>query len=1061
MARQNTIEIIINAKDNASGVFNNITGNLQSIGTVALGAVTAGLAAAGVAVGAFATQSLNAFTSFEQGISEVFTLLPGITADAMEAMESDVQSFMVSTGRLSEETLPALYQALSAGVPQDNVFEFLELANKAAIGGVTDLETAVDGITSVINAYGSDVLSATQASDLMFTAVRLGKTTFEELSASLFNVVPVASAVGVGFEDITAALATITAQGVPTSVATTQLRQLFVELSDAGTDVGEVFEQIAGQSFTAFMEAGNDTGDALRLLTDYAEEAGIPIQQLFGSVEAGQAVLALTSGNMAVFNSNLEAMGNASGATETAFDQMNDTLQFSINLLRSRFQSVLISTGRILAPFLIPLVDTFSLLLVIFEDGVRQGENLNDAIMSLIPPLRPLGFLIGNIGARLFNAAEGFSIMINAIKEGFDPLESFGYFLRRAIGNETGFAIQFLIGDIFSLFNMISDFLAPLRDWLASWIGIRDVMVAFGVAIGAVIIPAVLSFAAALAVPLAIFGALVAGVAVLRNAWENNFLGMRDIVGNAWERIQDIFNSIRSAFTMFFQLFDFGVPAFEAFKLALASIIGLETVAKINNVIAAFGNLVNSVKEFGVGLWSAFQEGGFSGAGNFVMDNLITPLIENLTTGFQSIDWSNVASTLFNLWGAALNAYVQGELWIFNNIVLPVANKLVEVIGSVDWNAVGSALMDALGAAIGLAVDFGVWLNENLFTPLVNNAQSAIGSVDWSAVGNAILAGIGAGLIIAWQGVAWVYDNFIAPLLTNAGAAIQSTDWLQVGSDILNAIGSALVSAFNFTVWLVDNVLSFLISSAQSGIESIDWFSVGEGIVNAIGAALVATYNFAEWIAQKIFSPITDNTDEATGQVDWSGVGDSIMSAIGAVLGAAWDFVTWLGETIITPMITGAASAIANADWSTIGSNIMSAIGAAFPNVAQWAQTNIIAPITNAASGINLGNIITGIGNVLAPGGASQGAPVPRQFGGRLKAFQPALVGESGRELFIPSTSGTVVNNQDTEAAISSGSKGNVTINFNYSGDITQTDAKRMSKMIVNELAALGISVSG
>lgn len=60
----------------------------------------------------------------------------------------------------------------------------------AAVGGVTELETAVDGITSVVNAYGDDVLSAAEASDLMFTAVKLGKTDFTQLSASLFNVIP-------------------------------------------------------------------------------------------------------------------------------------------------------------------------------------------------------------------------------------------------------------------------------------------------------------------------------------------------------------------------------------------------------------------------------------------------------------------------------------------------------------------------------------------------------------------------------------------------------------------------------------------------------------------------------------------------------------------------------------------------------------------------------------------------------------------------------------------------------------------------------------------------------
>jgi TP901 family phage tail tape measure protein len=139
----------------------------------------------------------------------------------MGEMTQQVKDFAKEFGVLPEEVVPALYQAISAGVPEDNIFEFLATAQKAASGGVTELETAVDGITSVVNAYGEDVISASEASDLMFTAVKQGKTNFEELSASLFQVIPTAASLGVNFGDITAALASMTAQGTPTRVATT------------------------------------------------------------------------------------------------------------------------------------------------------------------------------------------------------------------------------------------------------------------------------------------------------------------------------------------------------------------------------------------------------------------------------------------------------------------------------------------------------------------------------------------------------------------------------------------------------------------------------------------------------------------------------------------------------------------------------------------------------------------------------------------------------------------------------------------------------------------------
>jgi TP901 family phage tail tape measure protein len=283
--------------EKSSGLASKGLAGLQKVGLAA----AAGVGVAAAAVTAFAVSSAKDFLQFQDGMNEVFTLLPGITEDAMSAMSDSVLQTAQDIGRMPEEVIPALYQSLSAGVPQDNVFSFLEQAHMAALGGVTDLETAVDGITSVINAYGTDVIGAGEASDLMFTAVRLGKTTFGELAGSLSKVTPLASAMGIGFEDITAAMATMTSQGTPTAVATTQLSRLFQELGTAGTEVSDVFEEVAGESFLDFIEGGGNVADALKLVQEGADAAGMPMQDMFGSIQAGMAALQLSGKGMESF----------------------------------------------------------------------------------------------------------------------------------------------------------------------------------------------------------------------------------------------------------------------------------------------------------------------------------------------------------------------------------------------------------------------------------------------------------------------------------------------------------------------------------------------------------------------------------------------------------------------------------------------------------------------------------------------------------------------------------------------------------------------------------------
>ena len=82
------------------------------------------------AVYEFGKTAVESSTKFHNGMNEVFTLLPGISSSSMKKMENDVKSFAKEFGVLPEEEIPALYQALSAGVPQDNVFEFLKTKPK-------------------------------------------------------------------------------------------------------------------------------------------------------------------------------------------------------------------------------------------------------------------------------------------------------------------------------------------------------------------------------------------------------------------------------------------------------------------------------------------------------------------------------------------------------------------------------------------------------------------------------------------------------------------------------------------------------------------------------------------------------------------------------------------------------------------------------------------------------------------------------------------------------------------------------------------------------------------
>lgn len=324
--------------------------NKLGVSSAAVGAAAAGMAAVGTAAAAAGTKGVKEFAKFESGMREVFTLVPDASEEMKQSMMDDIREFSTEMGVATEKSVPALYQAISAGVPKDNVFNFLETAQKAAVGGVTELETAVDGISSVVNAYGDDVIDATEASDLMFTAVKQGKTTFEEMSSTLYNVIPTASSLGVEFGDITAAIATMTAQGTPTAQATTQIRQALNELSDASSDASAVFKEMSGQSFKKFIQSGGNVQEAFQLLSQYAKENNVSVKDLFGSIEAGQAVMGLTGKSAEKFAKNLKEMEGSAGATDAAYDEMEKSLSRSFEKIKVAVDDVFLAIGEELAP---------------------------------------------------------------------------------------------------------------------------------------------------------------------------------------------------------------------------------------------------------------------------------------------------------------------------------------------------------------------------------------------------------------------------------------------------------------------------------------------------------------------------------------------------------------------------------------------------------------------------------------------------------------------------------------------------------------------------------------
>ena len=342
-------------------------------------AIGLGMIALGGVILAGFGMSAKAAADFGSAMHEVNTMM-GLTRDEFAAFSKDIQNLASDLGVDAVDSAKALYQAISAGVPKENAIEFLTIATKAAIAGVTSTEVAVDGLTTVINAFKLTMSDAQKVADIMFTTVKGGKTTFEELSAALFNVAPIAAAAGVSFEEVAAALASITKQGVPTSVATTQLRAAIQAVTAPTERQTKMIEELGLEFGTAALEAKGLQG----MFDDIARAADgdmAVLRRLVMSVEAVQAILALTGKNSEVFTADLKAMTEAEGAATEAFLEMEESLGRQKKAVDNIVKSITISIGNILIPILKEVFETIKPVIESIKEWVEVNPGLTKTIV--------------------------------------------------------------------------------------------------------------------------------------------------------------------------------------------------------------------------------------------------------------------------------------------------------------------------------------------------------------------------------------------------------------------------------------------------------------------------------------------------------------------------------------------------------------------------------------------------------------------------------------------------------------------------------------------------------
>jgi TP901 family phage tail tape measure protein len=198
---------------------------------------------------------IDSASGFQKAMAEVSTLVD-TSAVNMANLGDATLGLSKKFGFSALDQAKGLYQVLSAGIGDTaESLRLMDIANQVALGGVTDVSTAVDGLTTILNAWKMKASDASNVADTLFTTMRLGKTTIPELSNFIFQAAPLASALGISLEELGASIVTMTKQGTKTPIAMTQLRNVMAAIIRPSEDLMKVWKGLGFSSGEAAIQS--------------------------------------------------------------------------------------------------------------------------------------------------------------------------------------------------------------------------------------------------------------------------------------------------------------------------------------------------------------------------------------------------------------------------------------------------------------------------------------------------------------------------------------------------------------------------------------------------------------------------------------------------------------------------------------------------------------------------------------------------------------------------------------------------------------------------------------
>lgn len=371
----------------ASGRLKKFGQGISSVGKSLQTRLALPLVAAGAA-------SLKMAAEFDKSMTKI-TSLVGIAGDEVDGMKGQVRDMASQFAVSSSEAAEALFFITSAGLRGADAMDTLEASLKASAVGLGQTATIADLATSAMNAYGSDTLSASGATDILTAAVREGKLEASELAGAMGGVLPVASNMGVQFHEVGAAFAAMSRTGTGAAEGATQLTAILAGLLAPSSKAEDALNEM-GLSSAGLKRQIKDEGllATLHTLNTAFDANAKGAETVFPNIRALKGVLDLLGSGAETNNQIFARMTDTLGMAQTAFDATSESAEFK---MRKALGTVRESFSQLGSQLLTGLLPIFQQVTGAIQQVFNAFFNLDTGTQKLILGLGAIAVVLPTI----------------------------------------------------------------------------------------------------------------------------------------------------------------------------------------------------------------------------------------------------------------------------------------------------------------------------------------------------------------------------------------------------------------------------------------------------------------------------------------------------------------------------------------------------------------------------------------------------------------------------------------------------------------------------------------